>query len=189
MKVRCAPGTRGLLTGTPEYDVVLKIALLLETELDLLGFEVVLTRRSNEVQLSNAERADIANRSNASCCIKLHCNGVRSYLRYLAFWKRGTITLFPAATVTTTQIYKSSKLLAKVIHQHLIQATQFPDLGIRERDNLTGFNWSTIPTVLLEIGYITNPVEEARLINTSFQKMIATAIAKGIVASNAKLGF
>jgi N-acetylmuramoyl-L-alanine amidase len=179
LKARTAPGTTGVRTGIPEYEIALQIALTAEAQLLEQRFEVVLTRRVNDIQLSNIERADIANSSNASFCLKIHCNGVRPSLKYITFWKRGMMTLIPAPKHPTTPIYKSSLMIAEILHGNLIKATSFPDLGIRTRDDLTGFNWSHIPVVLLEIGYLTNPIEEAQLVDKSFQVKVASAITKG----------
>lgn len=180
MKARATSGTTGLRTGIPEYEIALQIALLVETQLLKQDYEVILTRRVNEVKLSNIERADIANSSNASLCLKIHCNGVRQSLRYIAFWKRGTMTFIPSSKEPTTSIHSSSLMIAEIIHKKLVQATNFPDLGIRTRSDLTGFNWSRIPVVLLEVGYLTNPMEEAHLVDRAFQVRVATAITEGI---------
>jgi len=76
---------------------------------------------------------------------------------------------------------------AEVVHRHLISRTHFPDLGIQERTNLTGFNWSTIPVILLELGYLTNPTEESLLVSEAFQHQVADAIADGVVESHEHL--
>lgn len=187
MKARTAPGTVGLLTKIPEYEVALQVALSLEVRLLDRGFDVVLTRRLNQVSLGNIERAQLASSSGSDICIKIHCNGVRSSLRYLAFWKRGTLTLVPSRVGPTAKIFGSSMKFAEVVHRHLISRTHFPDLGIQERTNLTGFNWSTIPVILLELGYLTNPTEESLLVSEAFQHQVADAIADGVVESHEHL--
>jgi N-acetylmuramoyl-L-alanine amidase len=181
LKPRTAPGTVGLKTKTPEYMVALQIALQMESLLIRQGCEVILTRRVNEVSLSNIERAKIANSSNANFCLKLHCNGVRSVLRYLASWKRGSMTLIPAAIESTISIYQPSLTVANILHKKLVEATHFPDLGIHSRSDLTGFNWSQIPVVLLELGYLTNPTDESYLVNKAFQEKLATTLTKGVI--------
>jgi N-acetylmuramoyl-L-alanine amidase len=181
LKPRTAPGTAGLWTKTQEYEIVLQIALLTESRLLQRSCEVVLTRRINEVKLSNIERANIANSSGADFCLKLHCNGVRHVLRYITFWKRGAMTLIPAAEGSTISIHQPSLMIAHFLHKSILEATEFPDLGIHTRTDLSGFNWSQIPVVLLELGYLTNPIEESYLVDKSFQANISTAIARGVV--------
>ncbi|MBI5417274.1 N-acetylmuramoyl-L-alanine amidase [Candidatus Poribacteria bacterium] len=185
LKSKCTPGAFGLRTRIPEYEIVLQIALVTRNELIKNGCEVILTRESNKVNLSNIDRAQIANSSKADFCIKIHCNGVRNYLRYIAFWKRGITTLIPS---NNEKIYKQSKIIAQIIHNQLVQITNFPNLGIVNRSDLTGFNWSTIPVILLELGYLTSPIEESYLVNDAFQKKIALVIAKGVLETYAALG-
>jgi N-acetylmuramoyl-L-alanine amidase len=179
-KPRCAPGTRGIRTDTPEYEVVLQVASRAALQLKKSGYGVILTRQSNDVLLSNIERAQIANEAKVDLCIKIHCNGVRESLRWLGRWRRGLLTLVPARSVTAVALYNASYALARVLHAHLLKATTFPDLGIQPRDDLTGFNWSRVPVVLLELGYLTNPVEEAQLVRPEFQDILAKAIASGV---------
>lgn len=99
------------------------------------------------------------------------------------------MTLVPSAKEPTAKIYRSSRKIGGFVHDHLIRATSFPNLGIHERSDLTGFNWSRIPAILLELGYLTNPVEEALLIKESFQEKIAIAVADGILQSHEQLQF
>jgi len=187
LKARTAPGTAGLTTKTPEYAVVLQIAIKMERLLLQQGCEVVLTRRVNEINLSNVERAKIANSSGAKFCLKLHCNGVRDILKYVASWKRGAMTLIPAPAEPTISIYKPSLVAANILHKVLLGATKFPDLGIHSRKDLTGFNWSQVPVVLLELGYLTNSTEESFLIEDSFQENLAAALSKGAIEACAHL--
>lgn len=95
-KAKCAPGTSGIFSGVQEHQVVLTISLLLKSSLEKNGHSVVMTRDRNDVRISNKERAEFANRNNAALCLKIHCNGVRNSLRYVAFLKRGAMTLTPA---------------------------------------------------------------------------------------------
>jgi N-acetylmuramoyl-L-alanine amidase len=164
----------------PENEVVLSIALIAEKHLIDCGIQVVLTRRTNDVMLSNRERAEIANQSGSDLCVRLHCNGVRSLFRWVAFWRRGILTLVPPPHAVASDIYEASLRAGKIIHKHILSATGFPDCGLKIREDLTGFNWSTIPVVLLELGYLTNPIEEALLVNLSFQERLAAAIAAGV---------
>jgi N-acetylmuramoyl-L-alanine amidase len=90
------------------------------------------------------------------------------------------MTLVPSREFTA-KIFDASMMLGRVIHRHIIRATHFYDLGIHERRDLTGFNWSSIPVVLLELGYLTNPADEALLVNKLFKERIAVAITDGIV--------
>lgn len=181
LKVACAPGTYGLLTKTPEHEVVLAVALATERELRNAGVHVVLTRRTDDVKLTNRQRATIANEAGAQLCVRIHCNGVRQTARWVAWWRGGLETLVPARGSVPERLYVTSASYASTIHNRLLEATHFRDRGLSERSDLTGFNWSQVPVVLTELGYLTNPREERCLINQSFQLRIASALARSII--------
>ncbi len=180
-KPRCAAGTRGPDTAIFEHQVALTLAAQAATELSRRGVRTRLTRDTAEVQLSNAERALLANRLDAALCVRIHCNGVRPALRRLRRLRRGTLTLVPARDAIAEPLYKASRCAGIVLHAAVLGATRFPDLGLRERDDLTGFNWSEVPVVLLELGYLTHPAEERAMVNAECQRRIAEAIAAGTV--------
>ena len=53
-------------------------------------------------------------------------------------------------------------------------------LGIWEADNMTGNNWSQAPTTLIEMGYMSNPTEDRKMQQDSYQKKMVYGIANGI---------
>lgn len=53
-------------------------------------------------------------------------------------------------------------------------------LGIWETDNMTGNNWSQAPTTLIEMGYMSNPTEDRKMRQDSYQKKMVYGIANGI---------
>lgn len=180
-KPKCASGTFGILTKKPEYEIVLEVALLVEALLIPCNCQVVLTRRSNNVQLSNITRAGIANESGADFWIRLHCNGVNHQWKSFFFWKRGVLTLVPEKNFHTEKFYEASCKIAEIFHSCLVSTTRFPNLGIERRSNLTGFNWSEIPVVLLELGYLTNFFEESCLVDKDYIEKMSLAIAKSVL--------
>ena len=50
------------------------------------------------------------------------------------------------------------------------------------REDITGFNWAKVPSVLVETGFLTNPAEDRRLQTTAYQERIARGIADGVMA-------
>ena len=175
-KARCSAGTQGVRTGTQEHVVVLRIARFTADHIRRAGAECLLTRDSSAVHLSNRERALLANESGAALCIHMHCNGVRTRLaKPLGWLRRGGLTLVPARRSFDERLYDRCWQAARVVHAGAIGETGFPDLGIRERDDLTGLNWSTVPTLLMEFGYLTHPLEEKALLDPSLQERIGAA--------------
>ncbi len=173
-KERCRGGTRGVKTKTPEYQLTLTIALKLRNELEKSGIKVVMTRESNQVKVSNAERAQIANQAQADLFLRLHFDGSSNSQT------RGASFLVPAKNQWTKPIYQESYQAAQVIKKAYIEATGLKDLGIILRDDITGFNWSKVPVVLAEMGFLTSPEEDTLLNNPSFQQKMVTGLKKGI---------
>ena len=77
-KAKVAGGATGILTKIPEYQVTLDVSLLLEEELKARGYDVVMIRRTNDVDISNSQRAMIANDADVDVFIRIHCNGVEN---------------------------------------------------------------------------------------------------------------
>lgn len=173
-KPKVTGGAVGVVTKVPEYELMMKIALKLKSELENKGYEVLLTRSSNDVDISNIERAKKASEWGADLYIRLHADSINDQN------VKGLSTLYPANNSLTGSIYQASLKAAQIIHKKLIETTGRTDRGIKERSDLTGFNWSKVPTLLTEFGFMSNP-EEDRILNTEEeQNKIVQAVATGI---------
>ena len=86
MKAKVASGTEGVSTGNEEYKINLKVALLLRDELLSRGYSVIMTRETNDVKLSNVDRAQIANEAGADAMVRIHCNSSEKKLRQRGPW-------------------------------------------------------------------------------------------------------
>ncbi|WP_171650375.1 N-acetylmuramoyl-L-alanine amidase [Paenibacillus foliorum] len=174
-KARVTGGTTGVSTGKPEYVLNLEVALLLKETLIKRGFEVLLTREEHEVNLSNVERAEMANAANARLVVRIHADGNDSPKA------KGFSVLYPDASVSVTRsIQPDSRLAAESILEALKTGTGASSRGLQPRKDLTGFNWSTVPVVLVEMGFMTNPSEDEDMSDPAYQLQFVESIAAGI---------
>ena len=74
MKTKVAGGTRGTTSGVSEYQLTLDISLKLRDLLEDKGYQVVMIRETNDVNITNSERAKIANEAGADAFIRVHAN-------------------------------------------------------------------------------------------------------------------
>lgn len=75
MKTKVATGTSGVSTGDPEYVRTLEVSLKLRDELESRGYQVIMIRTSHNINISNAQRAIVANNIGADAFIRVHCDG------------------------------------------------------------------------------------------------------------------
>ena len=176
MKAKVSSGTSGSIAG-PEYVVVLDIGLKLRDLLEDARTSVVMTRTTHDVDISNRERAQIANACNADLFIRLHCNSGSG-----PGGNGGCFTLYPAYHLGwTDDIYDESLSAAQIIQQIYAQDTGLPDLGLTERSDITGFNWADVPVILPEMLHMGNSVEDNLAATDSFRQTIAEALKHGIM--------
>ena len=175
LKSKDTSGTQGVATGVEEYKLTLNIGLQLRTLLQKRGFKVVMTRTNSKVALSCIDRAKIANKAHADAYVRIHANGSDSS------------SANGAMTICTTRnspyissMYKKNKSLSNVVLNAYVSATGCRKEYIWETDSMTGNNWSKVPTTLIEMGYMSNPSEDRRMQQTSYQKKMVRGIANGI---------
>lgn len=173
-KAKVAGGTSGVSTKVPEYKVTLKVAKKLKKELVSRGYKVVMIRKSNNVNISNRERALKANKS-ADICIRLHADGINSPSVY------GASALYPSTSNKYIgRLSKKCKKLSEAVLSKMCASAGCRNRGLSVRDDLTGTNWSTIPVTLIEMGFLTNPAEDKKLNNSGYQKKLAYGMANGV---------
>ena len=177
VKYKVSWGTQGITTKKPEYEVNLEVALKLERILLELGYDVVMVRQTHDVNISNSERAAIANENDADAFVRIHCNGSEDHSITGAFTMCQTIN----NVFCGSDLYDSSRKLAECVIAQLCASTDARNMGVIETDTMSGINWCTVPVTIIEMGHMTNPEEEALLCSDDYQEKLALGIANGIV--------
>jgi N-acetylmuramoyl-L-alanine amidase len=174
-KIKDGGGTHGVVSGLTEADLNLKVALRLRDLLERAGVRVVMTRTTTSgTSIGNIARARIANEARAALFLRIHADGSTDPNQ------RGTHTLYPALRRGwTDDIYASSKRAARVVQSELAQSLGFPDRGLQERSDFTGFNWANVPAILVEMGFMTNPTEDRLLATAAYQRRAAIGLCRG----------
>ncbi|MCD8355286.1 MAG: N-acetylmuramoyl-L-alanine amidase [Clostridia bacterium] len=153
----------------------LAVAQMTRTELESLGAQVVMTRETDEATVSNIERAQIANQAQADLCIRIHADGSDDSSVY------GMSMQVPSGSLLgTPSIEAPSAQAAEIILQTVTEATGARNRGLVQRSDLTGFNWSEVPCILLEMGFLSNADEDAKLAAQEYRQQIASGIAEGV---------
>ena len=175
MKAKDVTGTSGRTSGLMEYELALQTSFKMKEELERRGYTVYLTRYDNEVMLSCSERAEIANNYNADAFIRVHADGVDDSSASGAM----TICITPSNPYVP-EMYQDSRRLSEDIISEYCKETGLGQRSIWETDTMTGNNWSKVPTTLLEMGFMTNPNEDALMADPAFQDKIAFGVANGL---------
>lgn len=159
------PGATGA-SGLYEKDFTLslskEIARALEKEPEI---DVYMTREDDRfISSDESERPMFANDHDADLFLSIHGN---------------TFETAEVTGTTTFYYWDSSRAFAETMHRHVLGATGFDDRGVL-RGNFFVIREATMPAVLLEIGYLTNPEEERQMLDKPFQQSLARSITAGV---------
>lgn len=176
-KQGASTGNVGTTLGTKESELNLIYVKLLKAELEKRGYEVLLTRDTDEINLSNKDRALLANDSEATAYIRIQMN----------FSENSSLTGVMAVCMTEEsefngELHGDSYRLATRLLQGVLNQTACENQGIYETDQMTAINWSEKPVALIKLGYLSNAEEEAKLIDAEYQQQIVEGLADGLDA-------
>jgi N-acetylmuramoyl-L-alanine amidase len=164
--------------GAPgEAPVALAIALKTRAILQRQGYRVAMTRTAPGYAGGNIARAQFCNVRHAALMVRIHADGSTDPGQH------GAKTLFPALRRGwTDDIYARSLTAARKVQAAVVRSTGAVNLGLFRRSDLTGFNWANVPAILVETGFMTNPVEGRLLRTPAYQLKVACGIAAGAAA-------
>ena len=167
-KPRCTCGTTGVVTETPEYELTLQYSLIIRDYLEQCGANVILTRDENDVNISNQERAQIANVNGADVFIRIHADaagdsaasGVRVY------------------TPDSGSYTDSSPAYAEQLAELVADAEGLEVNAVRATSLYTGLNYAnTLRSFQLSLGFLSNSDDEAVLVTEENMAAVAEAIS------------
>lgn len=162
MKKKVSSGTQGVKTRINEYETNLIVALQLRDRLEAEGARVIMTRETNDVDISNVERALMMNEANVDIWLRVHCNGnSKRNVHGMSMYVRDS---GPCAE----ESYAAGELLL----EEMSAATGAKARGVHRSDSYSGNNWSERPCVLVEMGYMTNPEEDVLLNDPDYQQKL-----------------
>ncbi|WP_041638050.1 N-acetylmuramoyl-L-alanine amidase [Anoxybacillus flavithermus] len=156
-------GTTGV-NGTIEKMLTLQTALLLSEKLKQTGANVILTREDDRF-LSLSERVQIAGKNKADAFVSIHYDSA----------------LNRTASGLTVYYYKQiDRSLADALFDPLSRLTGIQQRGVRS-GNYHVLRENSRPSVLLELGYLSNPNEEMFVVSPTYQQAVTEAICNGLV--------
>lgn len=174
-KYKVTDGTTGVVTKKREAVLVLEMAFVLKEKLEAKGMQVLMTRTSQDVDISNKERATLANDHKANLFLRLHADGSENPNQ------SGFAVLTPAeGSPYTKEIYAESLQISQTIVKKMRENQQVKVNGIKFRDDLSGFNWSKVPGVLLELGFMSNHEEDQKLSDPQYVNSLLQSVTDSV---------
>jgi N-acetylmuramoyl-L-alanine amidase len=175
MKEKVKGGTTGVATGIPEYKQTLAISLRLRDKLQAAGIKVVMIRTTNNVNIANSRRAIIGNEARAALVVRVHLDSFSDSSA------RGISTLYPAGNLWVKPIEVESRRAAALVQRATAKATGANDRGLFPRADMSGFNYSKVPTIIVECAFMSNPDDDRLVATPAYQDKLATGMSAGVL--------
>ena len=161
------PDVGATRNGVYEKDIVLSVSKQLGRILQQMGYAVIYTR-TEDIDLDLEPRVQIAENAKASAFVSVHVNSLSA----------------SASQVNGVETYHApgaslGKSLAEFVHEQIIASTGATDRGVKSA-RFHVIAKTSMPAILVETGFITNPSESAKLVNSAYQERLAEAIARGM---------
>jgi N-acetylmuramoyl-L-alanine amidase len=164
-------GARAKPPYCEEKKLCLQTARLVKKHLNQLGYHVVMTRESDAF-VSLPRRVEIANQAGGDLFVSVHFNSTRNPTA------QGIEVFFYDSREDRPRA-SSSRKLAEAVLSRIIRRTEAVSRGVK-RGNFFVIRESSMPAILVEGGFISNPEERAQLRTREYQEKIAMGIADGI---------
>ena len=170
--------------GVKEKDLTLSIYNKVSSRLASLGY-TVLTSRNTDKDVGLVSRAEQANKSNADMFLSIHFNaggrgtayGIETY-----YYKpeAGYTPAINKENHNNPERIEKSRKLANKIQQNLLYKTGAYDRGVK-RASFAVLRETSIPSILVELGFIDNQEEVNKIKTNEYQEKLADGIVDGIV--------
>ncbi len=172
---KATSGIEGTTTGNRESEINLAVALKLKAELEARGYKVVMTRTSNDVNISQSERAEIANSAHADAFIHIGADSnADSSVNGMS------AICMSDASEYNGYLYNSSRKLSESVLEGVTNSTGANKRYVWETNDKAAINWSDVPVTIVEIGFLTNEKEDKLLATDDYKSKIAAGISDGL---------
>ena len=158
------PGAVGI-QGIQEKEIVLDISFQVARLLEQQGVQAVMTR-TDDSEIDLEPRVSLAERVNATVFVSIHANAINMSR--------------PDISGIETYYFGSGEDLARVIHGSILQGTGASDRRVRQARFFV-LRKTSMPSVLLEVGFVTGADDAARLSDPAYRSQMAASIARGIL--------